>query len=309
MRIISLKPAITDTVVRLSPPSDLVGVTHLCGVPAEFTKAVVLTKAPSAATSYPDADSHRLARGLCEYHLSIDELVARNPELILTEVRDPEGDEFTRWAEARLSKLTGRRVLIKSLAAADLSGVYNLIEEVGAALGQRAEARKLAGTIKAQVLSWGDSFFNRCRGKRVVVLSGLEPLKVEQGWIADLVKLVGARPIELPSERQGSEITWSDVTASRPDVIVVAPLGFKLTESVKTFSKVVALPEWESLPAVKRGEVIFAAGDALYRPGPRLVKGAAVLISAIAGLDSGYITERDEYFKLRYLELHRHRFL
>jgi iron complex transport system substrate-binding protein len=92
-------------------------------------------------------------------------------------------------------------------------------------------------------------------------------------------------------------------------VIVVAPVGFNLSESVKTFSKVVTLPEWESLPAVKRGEVIFAAGDALYRPGPRLVKGAAVLISAIAGLDSGYITERDEYFKLRYLELHRHRFL
>jgi hypothetical protein len=60
---------------------------------------------------------------------------------------------------------------------------------------------------------------------------------------------------------------------------------------------------------VKRGEVIFCAGIDLYRPGARFLKGAAILVSAIAGLDSGYITERDEYFKVRYLELHRHRFM
>ena len=36
---------------------------------------------------------------------------------------------------------------------------------------------------------------------------------------------------------------------------------------------------------------------------------AAVLLSAMAELDSGYITKRDEFYRLRFVELHRHRFL
>jgi hypothetical protein len=33
------------------------------------------------------------------------------------------------------------------------------------------------------------------------------------------------------------------------------------------------------------------------------------LVSAMAGLDAGYITKRDEFHRLRFVELHRHRFL
>jgi ABC-type Fe3+-hydroxamate transport system substrate-binding protein len=78
---------------------------------------------------------------------------------------------------------------------------------------------------------------------------------------------------------------------------------------VKTLKTLQEMNHWEDIPAVKRGDVVFAEGVALYSPGPRFLDGAAVLVSVLAGLESGYITQRDEYFKLRFVELHRHKFL
>ena len=95
----------------------------------------------------------------------------------------------------------------------------------------------------------------------------------------------------------------------RPDVIIVAPCGATLEESLRSLKELEAAPEWEDIPAVKRGEVIFYEGVELYQPGPRFIKGVAVMVSAVAGLDSGYITKKDEFYRLRFVELHRHRFM
>jgi iron complex transport system substrate-binding protein len=137
----------------------------------------------------------------------------------------------------------------------------------------------------------------------------VNPLRVAGRWIPDIVKTASAQPQFLAVNEMDKATTWREVEAFRPDVIVIAPEGFSLEESVKTLPILERVGEWSGLPAVKRGEVIFCEGVGLYRPGPKLLKGAAVLFSAIAGLESGYITARDEFFRLRFVELHRHRFL
>jgi iron complex transport system substrate-binding protein len=132
---------------------------------------------------------------------------------------------------------------------------------------------------------------------------------MEGRWFPDLIRLLGAKSIDPVLSRPAEALAWAEIVKARIDVLVVAPENYSIAESVKTLSILQILPGWDDIPAVKRGEVIFASGTDLYRPGPRFLKGAAIVVSAIAGLDSGYITERDEYFKVRYLELHRHRFL
>ena len=309
MRIVSLQPFVTDIVTRFGMGIDLVGVTHLCGPAAPFSKATVLTHLDHQSSSSANADSDRLALGLSDNHLDISRLVAVAPDIVITTVSAPDPAEFCLWAEEQLLRISGRRVSIKNVIPNSLEDIYQFIEDIGALVGNRVEARKLASNIKAQLMSWADSFFDRCRGKKVVVLSKIFPLTVEDQWIDDLVKMMGGRQIERHSKKLGSPISWEEISAARPDVIVIALANTPLAESIKTLRTLQALPNWENVPAVKRGEVIFASGIDIYRPGPRFLKGAALLVSAIAGLDSGYITERDEYYKIRYLELYRHRFV
>jgi ABC-type Fe3+-hydroxamate transport system substrate-binding protein len=111
-------------------------------------------------------------------------------------------------------------------------------------------------------------------------------------------------------QRQISKpITWEELAAFAPDSIMVAPRGKTVTESVRYLRKLEEAPQWETMPAVKRGEVVFADGVRIYQAGAGLLEGAGMLVSAMAGLDAGYITKREEFYRLRFVELHRHRFL
>jgi iron complex transport system substrate-binding protein len=309
VRIVSLQPFATDILARFGVGVDLVGVTHLCEVPKSSSRAQVLTARVAKAPSLVDTDDERLAVGLGQPSLDVGALKSIIPDVVLAEVRDANPTEFVAWAEAYLRKATERRVKVIDISISTLEQMYAVVEEIGGLTGDAPEARKFANKNKAQLMAWADSFFERCKGKKVVVLSSVEPVITAERWIPDLVKLLGARTIERPPEAQGRSLTWPEIIAGRPDVLVVAPEGKPLLESVKSLKSVQELPDWEELPAVKRGEVIFCSGIELYRPGPKFLRGAAILVSAVAGLDSGYITERDEYFKIRYLELHRHKFL
>jgi iron complex transport system substrate-binding protein len=187
--------------------------------------------------------------------------------------------------------------------------MYDAFEEIGVLIGRAREGRELTNRLKAQLMDWGDNFYPRMKNKKVTVLSSVNPLRVAGRWIPDIIKTASAQPQLLALGETDKATTWREIEAFKPDVVVVAPEGYSLEESVKTLSLLERVPEWEGIPAVKRGEVIFCEGTGLYRPGPKILKGAAVLFSAIAGLESGYITKRDEFFRLRFVELHRHRFL
>ena len=82
-----------------------------------------------------------------------------------------------------------------------------------------------------------------------------------------------------------------------------------VADSCKLFREFEKRPGWDNIPAVKRGEVFFSEGISnFYRPSMRLIESMSILVSAIAGFDSGYITPRDSFHKLRWLELQRHQF-
>jgi iron complex transport system substrate-binding protein len=187
--------------------------------------------------------------------------------------------------------------------------MYDTFEDIGKAVGRAREGRELAQRIQAQLMDWVDNFYERMRNKRVSVLSRLQPLSLAGEWIPTLIELASAEPQFIVAGEPDRATTWRAIADFRPDVILVAPRGLTLAESVKALAALEKIPEWQQIPAVKRGEVIFSDGSRLCAPGPKFVQGAAILFSGIAGLESGYITKKDEFFRLRFLELHRHRFL
>ncbi len=309
VRIASLQPFATDILARYGVGLDLIAVTHLCEVPKSCGKVAVVTRSESQPFTYSSEADQRLACGLSSYSLDIKQLLVLEPDVIIADVQESEPLAFISWAEGVLGSTLNKKCRIFNAAITSLVQMSDVVEEIGALVGSRSEARALASKTQAQLMAWADSFFDRCKGKKVVVLSSVDPIVVAERWIPDMVRMLGAKSIERTDPRLGKTFSWEEIVAARPDVIVVAPEGASLQQSVRAMPVVQRLPGWESLPAVKRGEVIFCAGSDLYRPGVRFLRGAAVLVSAVAGLDSGYITERDEYFKVRYLELHRHKFL
>jgi iron complex transport system substrate-binding protein len=307
MQIVSLNPAFTDILCALDDGLTLRGVTHLCAPSGKECNPSVVTSAKRGGPPNPELES--IISGLSKFSIDWAALDRARPSCIVTTVVADNPDEFTASAQEYLTKLWNHPVRITSLEILTLEGLLDAYATLGAIVGKGARGRDLAQRLKSQLLDWGRNLYERLRNKKVVVVSGVSPFEVAGCWVPDIVKLVSGRPF-LPDLRKISgAASWQDLTDFAPDVILVAPYGKTLEESVRTLRALEELPNWDSLPAVKRGEVVFSDGVRLYRTGPALVEGAGVLVSAIAGLDSGYITKRDEFHRLRFVELHRHRFM
>lgn len=307
MQIVSLNPAFTDIICALHNGVKLTGVTHLCTPSGKECRPVVVTSEKKPATG--DLSQEKLLAGLSQLPIDISALEKARPSVIVTTVLADNPEDFITWAEGYLYNVWSRRVRIVSLDIVTLDGLFAAYGTLGALLGSAALGRDRAQRMKSQLLDWGRNLYDRVRNKKVVVIASMTPLEVAGCWIPDIIKLVSGRPYMPDLRKLTAPTTWEDISAFAPDVISIALRDKKVEESVKVLPSLEALSNWDTLPAVKRGEVVFADGLSLYRTGPSIIEGAGVLVSAMAGLDSGYITKRDEFFRLRYVELHRHRLM
>ena len=309
MRIISLHPLATDILDYCGVGWDLVGVTHVCAKPTNAAKAKILTVGPTHPFKYLNKSYSRLAAGLCEYPLDVEELNDCVPSIILADIREPDTKKFISWAEDLLFKRTGLKITIKHLQTDSLEEVYQTMEEVGELLGKKTLATKLVEDIKSHVTAWAQNYSVLCKGKKVLLLSETEPFEFESGWVDDLIHLFGAETFSKIHSHHSVTVTWGDIIEGRPDVIVVAPHNTFLNQSVKRLSILETSEGWEDLPAVKRGQVFFASGMDLYRPGPKFLNGIAAFVSAMAGLDKPIFEKQEDLFRIRQVEMFRHKLL
>lgn len=316
MRIISLEPFITDILHQLNRPLELVGVTDRCALPEQGQAPSVIARGRAPTPGSRPLLESRLSSGA----VSLEALKAADPEVVLVSLpetaqamRDPRSaaaaESLRSELSAELERFLGHPVRLSSFNPVTLEQVFACTEAIAKEVGLRERGHELAQRAKAQCMDWSSNFYDRMRNKRVTVLVGAEPLTLGGLWIPDMVHLASCTSQEPVAGNPHRTIRWSDVLTFKPDVLLVAPGGLSKDESFSSFKVIERLPDFESAPAVKRGEVFFTSGDEyLLRPGPKLMDGMGILISAIAGIDSGYITKRDSFHRLRWLEMQRHKF-
>src|SRR6185295_7068314 len=71
------------------------------------------------------------------------------------------------------------------------------------------------------------------RRPRVFCMEWLDPVYASGHWVPELVKIAGGVD-ELGSERGESvRVSWEDVAAYAPEVLVIMPCGFNLQQTMK----------------------------------------------------------------------------
>jgi iron complex transport system substrate-binding protein len=117
---------------------------------------------------------------------------------------------------------------------------------------------------------------------RVLCLEWLDPPFQGGHWIPEMVALSGGIPLLATPGEKSRRITWDEILASAPDIIVVMPCGYHLAETIAQFRALDLPPSWADLPAVRNGRVYAVDGTAYFsRPGPRLVTGLEILHAII----------------------------
>lgn len=304
MKLVSLEPSLTELVAHFGLEGDLLGVSHDSDFPESIRGLPKVTF--STAFAPPVTAQPLLQRGLSEGRFTdIEVLLSLNPEVILTSLKDP---ETLRPIRDSIKTLLGEGTSLFTYNPMSLEGVYETFEKLARDLKIPEKGKTLSHRLKAQIMDWSDNFYNRMKNKKVTFLASLNPYRLGGAWIADMIRSCSAISQVQAGQVRYPEVSWGDIVNFAPDVIVVAPEDTGIKECMQSFKVLEKLPEWEQIPAVKRGEVFFTDGIAYFhKAGPRLFDSFGVLVSAIAGLDAGYIAPRESLYRLRWLELQRHK--
>lgn len=286
MRIASLLPSATEIVCALGLGEHLVGISHECDHPAEIAGKPVLTEVkidPHGTSAEIDAAVRRLVRdGLSVYRIREDALREARPDLIVTQQQCEVCAVSFSEVERACERWLGYEVRIVSLEPNRLADVFDDIERVAAAAGRSEAGRALAMQGKERIESLRERARLARSRPRVACLEWLDPPMAAGNWVPELVELAGGIYDLTAAGQPSVTITWEQLTASRPDVVILMPCGFKLEQTRRELTRLTARPQWQELPAVRNRRAYSVDGSAyLNRPGPRIVESAELLAGLI----------------------------
>lgn len=289
MRVCSLLPSATEMLFAMGAGDDVVGVTFECDYPAEARELpqVVFTRMPEGlAPAEIDALVRSTgAEGKSLYFADFALLERLAPELIvlqdLCHVCAIDSPTLAR----DLSRLPSKPNVI-SLNASSLEEIFGEIEMLGEAAGHADGGRRLAAGLRERVERVRQSVEPTERRVRVLCLEWLDPLFQGGHWVPEMVEVAGGEPVLATPAEKSVRITWEQVVASQPDVVVLMPCGYHLAETVEQFREMEPrfLEAWREIPAVRERRVYAVDGSAYFsRPGPRVVDGLEILRAIVTG--------------------------
>ncbi|HEY5520554.1 MAG TPA: helical backbone metal receptor [Candidatus Limnocylindrales bacterium] len=248
-KVISLTPATSELMFALGAGDRLVGRTNYDDYPPQISSV------PAVATFQG---------------VEMEKVVNIGPDLVLAG-----GNGFTSAADIKRMRDLGYPVLV--LYAKDVPGVLADIRLVGQAVGEASAADSIATSIQSQI----DQVTQAVAGlpaPRTFYEIGDDPElygPAPDSFVADMVTLAGGDALTTTDPSVFS-IPVERLVALDPQVIILGDAAYGTCPDT-----VAARPGWESITAVKNGDIRPVDDTIVTRPGPRVGDGLIALALAI----------------------------
>jgi iron complex transport system substrate-binding protein len=280
VRIVSLLPSTTEILFALGAGPDVVGVTFECDHPEEArSRRIVSTSALPEGLSPAEIDAHVAAAvraGEDLYHLDEGALSGLDADLVVTQDLCAVCAVDVSVVDDALAHL-GCTAEVLTTDPHSVEEVLGSVLELGAATGRDDEAARLVASLRERLAALPPV---PADPPRVLVLEWTDPPYAPGHWVPEMVALAGGTSALGSAGEKSVRVTWEQVRDSAPDVVVCAPCGYHLEDSVALARAVVGSGE---LPP---GVPVWAvdANASWARPGPRLVDGTECLAALLRGL-------------------------
>jgi iron complex transport system substrate-binding protein len=284
-RIVSLIASATEMVDALGELGNLVGRSHECDYP-EAVKSLPVCTRPRIAI---DADSREIDRQVKEsartavsiYEVFDDALARLAPTHILTQIQCEVCAVSLRDVEQALARGIPGQPTIVSLQPDSLDQIWEDFRRVAHALDIPERGECVIGELQRRMAALGP---RPAAGPlpRVACIEWVEPLMAAGNWTPELIAMAGGVNLFGESGRHSPWMTWEQLAAADPDVLIVAPCGFDLERTCAEMHWMTAREGWSDLRAVRAGRVYLADGNQYFtRPGPRVVETLEALVEMI----------------------------
>ncbi|HEY3567274.1 MAG TPA: cobalamin-binding protein [Thermoanaerobaculia bacterium] len=285
MRIVSLVPNGTEILFALGAGDLVVGVSHECDYPAEARARPILTGSaltPGMSAAEIDAAvSTQVGNGLSLYTLDEARIAELAPDVIVTQQLCPVCAVSTEQVDGAVRPLS-RCPEVVSLDPNTIGGVFADIRRVGEVTGRSEAAEALLADLDRRLAAVRQR--TASPRPRVLALEWLDPPFAGGHWVPEMIEIAGGIDVIAKPGDHSARLTWDQIAAADPDVIVVMPCGFDEAGAREQIATVADRPEWRALRAVREAQVFpVDANGCFSRPGPRLVNGVERLAAILHG--------------------------
>jgi iron complex transport system substrate-binding protein len=280
-RIVSLIASATEIVHALGAGDEQVARSHECDWPPSVKALPAITrpkfKVEGSSAEVDKAVRALVERGLSVYDVDAEALRALEPDVIITQDQCEVCAVSLADVERAVCTFVGGRPRVVSLRPHTLSDVETDIGRVAEAIGREAQGKALVATIQRRLADICIAVAGRPR-PRVAFIEWIDPPMSCGHWMPELIDIAGGTSVFGATGEPSPWITWKELAAADPDVVIVAPCGYDIPTTLQEMKPLARHELWQNLRALREGRVYVADGNAYFnRPGPRLVDSAEIV--------------------------------
>jgi iron complex transport system substrate-binding protein len=281
-RVVSLLASATETVVALGCEDRLVGRSHECDYPSRITHLPICTSAKIDVHA-PSAEIDRqvkslLAQAVSIYAIDSERLTQLKPDLIITQTQCDVCAVSLRDVEQALCHLVGSQPRLVSVEPNDLADIWTGIDQIAEALGVTEQGARLVAQSQERIDSIRRRFAGAAARPGVACIEWIDPLMAAGNWVPELVEAAGGINLFGAAGKHSPWMTWEELAARDPEVIVVMPCGWDIPRAREAMHSLTERDGWQEMRAVKNGRVALTDGNQFFnRPGPRVVESVEIL--------------------------------
>jgi iron complex transport system substrate-binding protein len=281
-RIVSLIASATEIVCALGMQDSLVGRSHECDFPATVKSLPQCTspKFNVEGSSYEIDQRVKavLQEALSVYRVDADLLEGLQPTHIITQSQCEVCAVSLKDVEQAVCEFTSSQPKVVSLEPNALADIWRDIQNVADALQIAEQGRKLNDHLQQRMQAIVEAAARLEARPRVALIEWIEPLMAAGNWMPELVEMAGGVNLFGEPGKHSPWMTWEELVASDPDIIIVTPCGFDIARTLEEMPLLRDKKEWGDLQAVKQAQVFVADGNQYFnRPGPRVAESLEIL--------------------------------
>lgn len=250
-RIVALTAADCEILYAIGAGDTLVGRGEFCDWPAEVLEV------PSVESGY---------------ETNIEQIIQLEPQVVLMGTMAQTEEQVNALEEA------GIKVVVSD--AQNIEGTYTAIEMIGKLMGMEDNAKKVIDDMKATFESVSADA-EKLEGTVYFEVSPLEYGLWAAGkgtFMDEIATMIGLENVFADVDGW-AEVSEEQIIERNPDYIVTITMYFG--EGPTPEEEIMSRAGWDSVTAVKNGDILNLQNNELSRPGPRLADGAKALYDFI----------------------------
>jgi len=292
MKVCSFIPAVTQMIYDLGLQEYLCGVTFECPERARQDHPV-LVRSRLQDAEYSSAEIDRIfaeskRSGQSLYYVDEAQLQSIRPDLIFTQDVCTVCQIDTATTQRAVSGLEYSPQLV-AVSPDTLQSVFDsvgliarLLQSPASAIAHLDKLQKRLQRVAARV--------SAAPPRRVFFMEWMDPIFQAGHWIPEQLRAAGAQDELSRPGKSSSTVSWEEVRRYDPEVLIIAPCGFSVAQSLQEMETLTQKAGWSSLRAVQSNAVFLAQADLFTQPSAaNLVEGIELLSDILHGdIDSGW---------------------